>query len=58
MVMLVRDAAKKAMLPPKIIDLSSFMRGKSEQPVEIKKVLEPNAYGIDVREYIQQEISD
>ncbi|NNG14687.1 MAG: HD-GYP domain-containing protein [Gammaproteobacteria bacterium] len=57
MVMLVRNAEKKTMLPPKTIDLSGFMRGKSEQPVEILKVLEPNAYGIDVREYIQQEIS-
>lgn len=57
MVMLVRDAEKKIMLPPKVIDLSSFMRGKSEKPVEIKKVLEPNAYDIDVREYIQQEFS-
>jgi putative nucleotidyltransferase with HDIG domain len=56
MVMLVRNAEKKTMLPPKIIDLSRFMRGESEQPIEIKKVLEPNAYGIDVREYIQQEI--
>jgi putative nucleotidyltransferase with HDIG domain len=56
MVMLVRDAAKKTMLPPKIIDLSRFMRGESEQALEVKKVLEPNAYGIDIREYIQKEI--
>lgn len=56
MVMLVRDAEKKTMLPPKIIDLSRFMRGKAEQPLEVKKVLEPDAYGIDIREYIQKEI--
>lgn len=56
MVMLVRNAEKQIMLPPKVIDLSKFMGGESQQSLEVKKVLDPNAYGIDIREYIQQEI--
>lgn len=56
MVMLVRDAEKKIMMPPKVIDLSRFKTGESEQPLEIRRVLEPNTCGIDVREYISSEV--
>ena len=56
MIMLVRNTAKQVMMPPKLIDLSHFKRGKSDNPLEISKVLESDAYGIDVREYISSEI--
>ena len=56
MVMLVRNAEKKVMLPPKIIDLSQFRESNKQPAIDVKKVLEPNAYGIDIREYIQHEI--
>lgn len=56
MVMLVRTAEKKVMLPPKIIDLSQFTGEESKQSIEVKKVLDPNAYDIDISEYIQYKI--
>ena len=56
MVMLVRNAEKKVMLPPKIIDLSQFRGGDNKPAIDVTKVLEPNAYGVDIREYIQHEI--
>jgi putative nucleotidyltransferase with HDIG domain len=56
MIMLVRDAEKKVMMPPKMIDLSRFNRGNSGQPLEIRRVLEPSTYGIDIREYISSEV--
>ncbi len=56
MVMLVRTAEKKVMLPPKIIDLSQFTGEEGKQSIEVKKVLDPNAYDIDISEYIQYKI--
>lgn len=56
MIMLVRNAEKNVMMPPKVIDLSRFKTDGSEQPLEIRRVLEPNTYGIDVREYISSEV--
>lgn len=55
-VILVRDTEKEVMMPPKIIDLSHFKPGEGDHSLEIRRVLEPNAYGIDVREYISSEV--
>lgn len=56
MIMLVRDAEKKTMMPPKLVDLSRFKRGESDQLLEVRRVLEPSTYDIDVREYISSEV--
>ncbi|WP_126457062.1 HD-GYP domain-containing protein [Sulfuriflexus mobilis] len=56
MIMLVRNAEKRVMMPPKVIDLSRFKSDESAQSLEICRVLEPNTYGIDVREYISSEV--
>lgn len=56
MIMLVRDAKKNAMMPPKLIDLSHFKRGDNDQPLDIRRVLDPSTYDIDVREYISNEV--
>ncbi len=55
-VMLVRDDKKNAYYPPHIIDLAQFQQ-ETDERLEIQKVLEPNAYGIDVRHYIREEIA-
>jgi len=55
-VMLVCDEDKKPIAPPRVLDLSQFTKEKSDKPVEIRKVLESNSYGIDVREYIKHEV--
>ena len=55
-VMLVCDEEKQKITPPRVLDLSQFTQEKNESPVEIRKVLETNSYGIDVRKYIKHEI--
>ena len=56
-VMLVCDEEKKQISPPRIIDLSKFSKEKTDKYIEIKKVLEANSYGVDVRDYIQHVIN-
>ena len=55
-VMLVCDENKQVITPPRVLDLSQFSSEKCDNPVEIKKVLEANSYGIDLFEYIKHEV--
>lgn len=52
--MLVRNAKKKPYLPPKILDLSQH--ANSGTRYDIIKVLEPTAYGIDLKNYLLREM--
>ena len=54
-VMLVRDKNKQPMLPPRVVDLVRFARKATDKPVEIVKVLDPDSYAVDVRDYIMEE---
>jgi HD-GYP domain-containing protein (c-di-GMP phosphodiesterase class II) len=55
-VMLVRDAGKKPLYPPRILNLTRCSRDSADAPCEIRRVLEPGAYGIDIREYVLRDI--
>jgi len=55
-VMLVCDENKQVVTPPRVIDLSHFLKEKCDNPIEIEKVLEANSYGIDLFEYIKHEV--
>jgi len=55
-VMLVRDEAKRPYYPPRIVNLAQFCAGRVERPMEIRRVLEPRAYGIDIRNYVLREV--
>ncbi|RLA37805.1 MAG: hypothetical protein DRR03_01780 [Gammaproteobacteria bacterium] len=53
--MLVRDADKQPVYPPRIINLRHY-RGLAESAkVAIRRVLQPNAYGIDLKKYMLRE---
>ena len=54
--LLVRDSAKKAYLPPKIINLAQYTAQKHRNDYEIRKVLESDAYGIDLKSYLLREL--
>lgn len=54
--LLVRDSAKKAYLPPKIINLAQYAAQKHRSDYEISKVLESDAYGIDLKSYLLREL--
>lgn len=54
--MLVRDSAKKPYLPPKIINLSQYTSEEHRRDYEINKVLESDAYGIDLKSYLLREL--
>lgn len=49
--MLVRNADKKPVFPPHIINLKLY-RGSKDNLYSIGKVLQPNAYGIDLKRYM------
>ena len=51
-VMLVRDGGKKPFYPPRILNLTRYPAGGADTPPEIRRVLEPGAYGIDIREHV------
>lgn len=55
-VMLVRDATGNPIIPPRTIDLDKFKKGSVERPLEIRRVLEPGASSIDLREYVKVEV--
>jgi len=55
-IMLVCDKDKQIVTPPRILDLSKFTHEKTEDVIEISKVLETNSYGIDLFEYIKHEV--
>ncbi len=52
--MLVRDENKKPYMPPRIINLAQY--DKVEKRYDILKVLEPDAYGIDLKSYLLREL--
>lgn len=52
--MLVRDHDKQPYMPPKIFDLSQY--DQEEKRYDILKVLEPDAYGIDLKSYLLREL--
>jgi HD-GYP domain-containing protein (c-di-GMP phosphodiesterase class II) len=54
--MLVRDSAKKPYLPPKIINLAQYTSEEHRRDYEISKVLESDAYGIDLKSYLLREL--
>lgn len=55
-IMLVRDYAGKPMVPPRTIDLDKFKAGSVDNPLEVRRVLEPGVSKIDIREFVKQEI--
>ena len=54
--MLVRNNAKKAYMPPKILSLSQEFTPEHSVKYEINKVLSPDAYGIDLKSYLLREL--
>jgi len=54
--LLVRDSAKKAYSPPKIINLAQYTDLEHRSEYEISKVLESDAYGIDLKSYLLREL--
>jgi len=54
--MLVRNSNKKAYMPPKIINLAQHTAIEYSSKYEINKVLEPDAYGIDLKSYLLREL--
>lgn len=54
-VLVVRNADKKPVLPPKILDLKRYREDSGEMKYRITKVLPPDAYGIDLNRYMMKE---
>lgn len=54
--MLVRNSAKKAYMPPRIINLAHHTALEHSTKYEVSKVLEPDAYGIDLKSYLLREL--
>ena len=54
--MLVRDKQKKPIYPPTILNLMHY-KGEGGSRYSIAKVLQPNAYGIDLKKYMLREFS-
>lgn len=55
-ILLVRDASKQPYMPPKIIQLAQFKEEGKSAKYEITKVLETNAYGIDLKKYLLRDL--
>ncbi|WP_455205950.1 HD-GYP domain-containing protein [Kaarinaea lacus] len=56
-IMLVRDEDKQPYEPPKIINLESFCKQESNGKIEIRRVVKPDVFSIDVRNYILRELN-
>lgn len=54
-VILVRDAMKKPIFPPPVLDLSRFRDSLTGRKLEIRKVIKPETYNIDLHTYIQEQ---
>lgn len=54
--MLVRDTNKRPYMPPKIINLAQHSAQEYSRKFEINKVLDPDAYGIDLKAYLLREL--
>jgi putative nucleotidyltransferase with HDIG domain len=53
--MLVRDPAKQPVYPPRIINLRHYRGLAESEKFAIRRVLQPNAYGIDLKQYMLRE---
>lgn len=56
-VMLVRDRDKKPYEPPKVINLAQFCNENNICKFEIRRVVKPDLFSIDVRNYILRELN-
>lgn len=56
-VMLVRDQDKKPYEPPKVINLAQFCNENDVSKFEIRRVVKPDLFSIDVRNYILRELN-
>ena len=56
-VMLILDARGEALEPPKTMNLALFRdKGGDDNGYEVKKLVDPRAYGIDVRSFVLREL--
>ena len=55
-VMLILDAHRKPIEPPKMINLALFREKLDTDDFEIKRLVEGEHYGIDVRQYVMREL--
>jgi len=55
-VMLVRDQDKNPYEPPKVINLAQFCNENNVSKFEIRRVVKPDLFSIDVRNYILREL--
>jgi len=55
--MLVRDAAKQPVYPPRIVNLRHYRGLAESEKYAIRRVLQPNAYGIDLKKYMLREFA-
>ena len=53
--MLVRDASKQPVYPPRIVNLRHYRGLAESEKYAIRRVLQPNAYGIDLKKYMLRE---
>ncbi len=53
--MLVRDPDKQPVYPPRIINLRHYRGLAESEKFAIRRVLQPNAYGIDLKKYMLRE---
>ncbi len=57
-VMLILDAKGEALEPPKTMNLALFRdKGGDDNGYEVKRLVDPQAYGIDVRSFVLRELS-
>lgn len=56
-IMLVRDSSKQPYYPPRILNLYEHKDSDNNASYEIKRVLPPDAYGIDLKSYLLREVS-
>lgn len=57
-VMLILDATGEALEPPKTMNLALFRdKGGDDNGYEVKRLVDPQAYGIDVRSFVLRELS-
>lgn len=54
-VIVVRDAMKKPVFPPPVLDLSRFRDSLTGRRLEIRRVIKPETYNIDLHTYIREQ---
>ena len=53
--MLVRDNGKQPIYPPRIVNLRHYRGLAESEKYAVRRVLQPNAYGIDLKKYMLRE---